>query len=86
MAVVAPVAEIKPEVAQPTIAPPVSTTMKASLLNPIARIIKAKSSEPPVPFEFTIHTPTGLTPEDVDIIKLTAQYTGSLLWLYLLCS
>ncbi len=75
--VAAPVETKVSEDKLPAIAPPVSTTAKASLLNPIARIIQAKSTEPPTPFEFTIHTPTGLTPEDIDIIKLTAQYTAA---------
>lgn len=54
-----------------------STSVKASLLNPIARIImNKKGTEPPVPFEFSSGHPTGLSSLDMDVIKLTAQYTA----------
>ena len=51
--------------------------MKASIVNPIQKILLKKSTEPVQPHEFIIPTPVGLTAEDVDIIKLTAQYTAA---------
>ena len=59
----------------------VTTTVKASLLHPIARIIQAKKEsggafKPPTPFEFSLGHPSGLLPVDSDVIKLTAQYTA----------
>lgn len=76
--VVAPAPQAKaPEVkAAPAAQSLISTSVKASLLNPIARILKNKPSDPPRPFEFTVPTPTGLTAEDIEVIKLTAQYTA----------
>jgi len=59
-----------------TLQPSVSTTVKASIMNPIAQLAKVKPTEAPPAFEFIIAHPTGLTASDVDIIKLTAQYTA----------
>ena len=61
--------------------------IKAALLNPLARFsISSKVSsgntssssslEPPASFEFCSIHPSGLSPLDIDIIKLTAQYTS----------
>ena len=53
----------------------VSTSAKASLTTPIARFAMNKPNTEPSPFEFTVEHPSGLNALDVDIIKLTAQYT-----------
>ena len=53
----------------------VSTSAKASITAPIARFAMNKPSTEPPPFEFTVEHPSGLNALDVDIIKLTAQYT-----------
>lgn len=62
--------------ASQTLQPSVSTTVKASIMNPIAQLAKVKPTEAPPAFEFIIAHPSGLTASDVDIIKLTAQYTA----------
>lgn len=50
---------------------------KASITNPIARISKQKITETPIKFEFSITHPTaGVSAMDIDVIKLTAQYTA----------
>eukprot|EP01038_Epipyxis_sp_PR26KG_P004049 gene4049-5791_t len=61
----------------------VSTSVKASIANPIAILIKnsknnenAESKGPPPPLEFSMGHPSGINPMDSDIIKLTAQYTA----------
>ena len=59
-----------PAVIQSTIA-----TAKASVTTPIARFAMNKPTTAPHPFEFTVEHPSGLSGVDVDIIKLTAQYT-----------
>ena len=53
----------------------VSTSAKASITTPIARFAMNKPTTEPPPFEFTVEHPSGLNALDVDIIKLTAQYT-----------
>lgn len=53
-----------------------STSKKASLTTPIARFAMNKPKEASHPFEFSVGHPTGLTAVDVEIIKLTAQYTA----------
>jgi splicing factor 3A subunit 1 len=55
----------------------VSTSAKASIATPIARFAMNKLSSAPHPFEFSKGHPIGLSPVDVDIIKLTAQYTAA---------
>ena len=50
-------------------------TAKASVTTPIARFAMNKPTTAPHPFEFTVEHPSGLSGVDVDIIKLTAQYT-----------
>lgn len=62
--------------ASQTLQPSVSTTVKASIMNPIAQLAKVKPTEAPPAFEFIIAHPSGLTASDIDIIKLTAQYTA----------
>jgi len=53
------------------------TEQKASRLTPIAKAaLLAKKDERPPPFEFAIPHPSMLTAVDVDIIKLTAQFTS----------
>ncbi len=74
------VASVETKVAEPTNQIAVksqSVSVKASIVNPIQKILLKKSSEPVQPHEFIIPTPVGLTAEDVDIIKLTAQYTAA---------
>jgi splicing factor 3A subunit 1 len=58
------------------VAQQVQATMKASFTSPIARFAMNKPTEPPEQFEFTSGLPTGLSTLDVDVIKLTAQYTA----------
>lgn len=55
-----------------------STSMKASFLNPLAKFALAsnKPTESPYAFEFSMGHPQGLSALDVDVIKLTAQYTA----------
>lgn len=56
----------------------VATTVKASIVNPIAQLAQTKPTEPPPELEFSVAQshPAGLTPLDIDIIKLSAQYTA----------
>ena len=54
-----------------------STTMKASITTPIARFAMNKPTEAPHEFEFCLNPLlSGVTPLDLDIIKLAAQYTA----------
>jgi splicing factor 3A subunit 1 len=72
--------EVQPEAtAKPTVAPAaVTTAVKASILNPIAQLAQTKPTEAPPALEFCVAQgqPAGLTPLDVDIIKLAAQFTA----------
>jgi len=52
-----------------------ATVTKASIVSPLARFASNKPTEPPYHFEFSLGHPSGLSALDVDIIKLTAQYT-----------
>jgi splicing factor 3A subunit 1 len=57
-----------------------STTMKASITTPIARFAMTKPTEAPHEFEFSLGHPSsssGVTALDLEIIKLTAQYTAT---------
>ena len=75
----APAPVAKTEETTPTPAAPVvstTTSTKASILTPIARHAKNKLTSAPVPYEFSLGHPTGLSACDVDIIKLTAQFTA----------
>lgn len=49
---------------------------KASIKNPLAIFAKTKPEEPPPPYEYIFGQPVGLTPLDLDVLKLTAQYTA----------
>ena len=57
-----------------------SVKAKASIVNPIAVAIlqlgKPEELAAPAPLEFSLGHPTGINAVDVDIIKLTAQYTA----------
>lgn len=59
----------------PVVIQSTSTSAKASITTPIARFAMNKPTTAPHPFEFKIEHPSGLNALDVDIIKLTAQYT-----------
>lgn len=50
---------------------------KASLVTPLARLAQMTSDEEPPAFEFTLTQPVGITAQDVDVIKLMAQYTAA---------
>jgi splicing factor 3A subunit 1 len=50
--------------------------MKATYSNPLARLASNKPTEPPPPLEFSIAHPSGLTAMDIDVLKLTAQFTA----------
>eukprot|EP01039_Chlorochromonas_danica_P014062 gene14062-16359_t len=54
----------------------VSTNVKASIPNPIALLAKNPPTEAPYPFEFSLAQPSGVSAAEMDIIKLTAQYTA----------
>ena len=56
----------------------VATSVKATILNPIAQLAKTKPTEAPAELDFiaTHSHPAGLSALDVDVIKLTAQYTA----------
>ncbi|CAM9592740.1 unnamed protein product [Pylaiella littoralis] len=57
-------------------AAPLSLTRKA-VMAPIAKAAKSMNkTTPPRAFEFSVGHPTGLTALDVDLIKLTAQFTA----------
>jgi splicing factor 3A subunit 1 len=70
------VEETKVEAAVPATVS-VSTSAKASLTTPIARFAMNKPTSAPPVFEFSMGHPSGLSAVDVDIIKLTAQYTAA---------
>lgn len=53
------------------------TSVKASFVNPLAKYAAIKSTEPPSVFEFSLVHPNGITAIDLDIMKLTAQYTAA---------
>ena len=57
-----------------------SVKAKASIVNPIAVAIlqlgKPEELAAPTPLEFSLGHPTGINAVDIDIIKLTAQYTA----------
>eukprot|EP00601_Ochromonadales_sp_CCMP2298_P034629 CAMPEP_0173362520 /NCGR_PEP_ID=MMETSP1144-20121109/21849_1 /TAXON_ID=483371 /ORGANISM="non described non described, Strain CCMP2298" /LENGTH=227 /DNA_ID=CAMNT_0014312315 /DNA_START=181 /DNA_END=861 /DNA_ORIENTATION=- len=59
--------------APPSVA--VSTSVKATILNPVAQLAKIKATEPPA-FEFSLTPPAGLTALDVEVVKLAAQHTA----------
>ncbi len=54
-----------------------TTVGKASVLGPIARAQRNKPSGPPPAEEFYMTHPEGLSALDVEVIKLTAQYTAA---------
>lgn len=58
-------------------AAPTTTVGKASVLGPIAKAALDKPEGPPPPLEFYITHPDGLNALDVEVIKLTAQYTAA---------
>jgi splicing factor 3A subunit 1 len=61
------------------IAPPksvVASNVKAAIINPIAKLAKDIPDKLPYQFDFIVNHPTGVTELDIDIIKLTAQYTA----------
>jgi len=52
------------------------TVKKASVMAPIAKAALNKPKEPPSVFEFLTNHPLDVSALDVDVIKLTAQYTA----------
>ena len=70
----APTVEKKEDV-KSQVAAAVTTVVKASIMSPLARFASNKPLEAPPPFEFSLGHPTGLSALDIDIIKLTAQFT-----------
>eukprot|EP01041_Mallomonas_annulata_P009053 gene9053-18751_t len=74
---VAPKADVEPPKDSTTLAQQPASTMisKASIASPFAKFALNKPTEAPPAFEFILAHPTGLSALDVDIIKLTAQYT-----------
>ena len=56
------------------VAKQVATVAKASITTPIAKFAMNKTMYTPDPLEFLLTHPSGVTPLDVDRIKLSAQY------------
>ena len=56
------------------VAKQVATVAKASITTPIAKFAMNKTIDTPDPLEFLLTHPSGVTPLDVDRIKLSAQY------------
>ncbi|CAM9217321.1 unnamed protein product, partial [Phaeothamnion confervicola] len=55
-----------------------SALQRKAVMAPIAKAAKSIDKDrPPPPFEFSAGHPTGLTAQEVDLIKLTAQYTAA---------
>lgn len=54
----------------------VASSAKAAIVNPIARIAKNPPETAPSHLEFLIQHPSGVSAVDIDIIKMTAQYTA----------
>ncbi len=72
-----PAAPVKvPVVVQSHTAEKVTFAAQASLITPLARIAQTIVDEAPPPLEFTLVQPIGISNQDLDIIKLTAQYTA----------
>jgi splicing factor 3A subunit 1 len=62
---------------QPVASQQVETTAaKATFTNPLARFAMNKPKEAPSPFEFSSGHPSGLRTIDIDVMKITAQYTA----------
>eukprot|EP01035_Chromulina_nebulosa_P019805 gene19805-25747_t len=53
-----------------------TTTMKATFINPLAKLSMVKPTEAAIDLEFSLGHPSGLSALDFDIIKQTAQYTA----------
>ena len=68
-----PQAEPAPPKPRPAVA---SASARATLLNPIARILASDDDAPLSPHEFLLGAPPGVSAQDLDVIKLTAQYTA----------
>lgn len=49
---------------------------KASISNPLAKLATSKAVEAPPPLLFSHGHPSGMKSQDVEVIKLTAQYTA----------
>eukprot|EP01039_Chlorochromonas_danica_P008913 gene8913-9831_t len=54
----------------------IASSAKAALVNPIAKYAKEAPNADPQPLEFIINHPNGTRAVDIDVIKLTAQYTA----------
>ena len=67
-----------PAVTSSTTVGNINTTVAApaSLITPLARMAQAIADDAPPDLEFTLLQPTGITIQDLDVIKLTAQYTA----------
>jgi len=50
---------------------------KASLVSPLAKLAQLAPDEEPPAFEFTVAQPVGISAQDVDVVKLMAQYTAA---------
>lgn len=51
-------------------------SVKASFTSPLARLTASKPTEAPPLFDFSLAHPSGLTALDMDVIRLTAQFTA----------
>jgi len=50
---------------------------KASLVSPLPKMAQMNPDEEPPAFEFSVTQPVGISAQDVDVIKLLAQYTAA---------
>lgn len=50
--------------------------MKASITTPLLKAIQRRKEEPPTPLMYLLNHPEGLSACDIDVIKLTAQFTA----------
>ena len=53
-----------------------TTAAKATFTTPLARFAMNKPKEAPPPFEFSLGHPSGLSTLDIDVMKISAQYTA----------
>lgn len=73
-----PVKELSISDSKPPIISKSSTTAAArATMSPIARFAKIKPENPPPEYEFSLGQPSGLSALDMDVIKLTAQFTAA---------
>ncbi len=65
------------EISSPAKTEVVVVESKASLITPLARLVNQSPESEPLPFEFTLTQPVNMSSQDLDVIRLTAQYTAA---------